>query len=65
MEEKQEIVVVDCYSINLEDMVNNKLGGWQNIIDLKISRDARCSEVCLIIAKKTQQNKNVSRVNTH
>lgn len=62
--DKQEIIVVDCYDFELEDIVNNKLGGWQNIIDLKLNRGGDDVPYCLVIAKKTEQNKNVRRINT-
>lgn len=60
---KQEIIVVDCYDIDLEDIINNKIG-YENVLDIKVTIGGNGTPYCLIIAKKTDQNKDIKRSNT-
>ena len=59
-----EVVVVDCYDMELERIINNELGGWDNILEIKTNRGAYNVPYCMVIAKKTEQNKNTKRINT-
>lgn len=59
-----EVVVIDCYDMELERIVNDELGGWENILEIKTNRGGDNVPYCLVIAKKTEQNKNTKRINT-
>lgn len=60
-EQIQEVVIVTCFSSRLEEIINEQLGGYKNILDIKTSIINKNTPYYTIIAKKTGYNKDTRR----